>query len=109
MNHTQHLRQLINDLHQSILIRKPNMFVSMRIYKLSYIVNNITDIYDQIQYQDEISRDLKELIRLISNDRSVSSDTIQIFSSIVSYAMDHGLLEKNSMDHLTGAFQGLTI
>ena len=85
------------------------MFVSMRIYKLSYIVNNITDIYDQIQYQDEISRDLKELIRLISNDRSVSSDTIQIFSSIVSYAMDHGLLEKNSMDHLTGAFQGLTI
>lgn len=109
MDHTSHIRQLINDLHQSILIRKPHMLISMRIYKISYMVNNIINIYDQIEYHDEISRDLTELIHLISSDRSVSSDTIRIFSSIVSYAMDHGLLEKNSMDHLTGAFRELVI
>lgn len=99
-----YLRDLIRSLHESILRKKPNIFVAMRIYKLSYMVNNFTNSHERIEYQDEMVRDLIDLITLIANDKTVSSETIQIFSTIVIHVLDHNLLNLSSIDHLADAF-----
>ena len=99
-----YLRDLIRSLHESILRKKPNMFVAMRIYKISYMVDNFTSLCEKLEYQDEMVRDLTDLITLISNDKTVSSETIQIFSTIVIHVLDHNLLNVSSIDHLADAF-----
>ena len=93
------LKQLINQLHLSIQYRKPHIIVASKIYKLSYIVNN----YDQYD-SNELTIDIIDLIHLISNDRTVSSETIQIFSGIIIYGIDNNLFDRDNIDYLSQEF-----
>ena len=102
------LKHLINQLHQSIQHRKPHILVSSKIHKLSYIANYHINNNEKEIIQ-EIIQDIINLINPISNDRSVSSETIQIFSEIIMCCIDNNFFDQDDMDYLSNTFYRMKI